>query len=357
MKGYLELPYLNFPYLTGIEDKALGLQVEFRVNTSDTVPTEIVYTIAEVPTSRKMQFEGRITKPRSVGIQFNRVRVKVIGAQVSYSLYNTTNLRILYDFASRGSGASAGINWTASSQMTGDFSVNNLNTDITEQTWRSASGVKTGVILTCDTGVSQGVFMDTFAMLNHNLTTSADVILQGSDAADFSAVGFDEVITVSGRDTYYVAPTLPSDSFRYWRLQITDPTNSSDYLEIGAVLFGKALIFQGDNIVDEVTRATKHFADKIETEGFTNVTVDRAVKTSIGLEMKNWAYLNGNYNKIKTFFDACRTGLKALWIPTPQYPERFAVFGKLTAIPPERHNVKGSDIDYIDFSVEVDESL
>lgn len=357
MKGYLELPYFNYPYLTGIEDGVLGLQVEFRVNTKDPVNTEIVYTIADVPASRKMQFEGKITKPRSVGIQFNRVRINVVKTQIAYSLYNTTNLRILYDFSSRGSGANAGVNWTASTQATGDFSVNNLNTDITEQVWRSASGQKTGVILTCDTGVTQGVFVDTFAMLGHNLTTSANVILQGSDQSNFTSVGFEEVIPVTGADTYWIAPTLPSDSFRYWRLLLTDPTNTDNFLEIGSVVFGKAIIFQGDNIVDEVTRSTKHFADKIETEGFTNVTVDRAVKSAVGLEFKNWAYLNGNYNKIRAFFDACRTGLKALWIPTPQYPERFAVFGKLTAIPTERHNVKGEDLDFVDFTVEVDESL
>lgn len=357
MKGYLDLPYLSTAYLAEVEDKALGLQINYRVDSSKALMSEIAFTIADVPVARKMQFEGFITKPRPVGLQFNRVRVKVIGAQVSYSLYNTTNLRILYDFASRGSGATAGANWTASSTAAGDFSVNNLNSDITEQVWRAATGVKTGLILTCDTGITQGVFMDTFAMLGHNLSTSATVILQGSDSSDFNVVGFDETLTIKGQDTYYIAPTLPSDSFRYWRLLISDLSNSANYLQIGSVVFGKALVFQGDNIVDEVTRSTKHFADKIETEGFTNVTVDRAVKSAVGLDFKNWSYGSGNYTRIKDFFDACRTGLKALWIPTPEYPERFAVFGKLTAIPVERHNVKGEDLDFIDFSVEVDESL
>ncbi|NCY21521.1 hypothetical protein EBX31_06150 [bacterium] len=356
-KGYLELPYLQFPYLTAVNGEISGLQVQFKVTKPKATGVEVVFTLPNNASQAHTQFEGRITRGKSLGIQFAPIRSAVTGTQITYALYNTTNLRILYEFSSRGSKEANGQNWSASSTAPGDFSVSNLNTDIPEQVWRSAAGVKTGIILQCDSGVTQGVYVDTFAMLSHNLTTSADLILQGSETSDFSAVGFDQVVSVTKKDSFWVSQSLPQKAYRYWRLQISDPTNSNDHLEVGCVLFGKAVIFQGDNIVDEVTRTTKHYADKIETEGFTNVTVDRAVKTSVGLEMKNWAYGNGNYDRMKEFFDACRTGLKALWIPTPQFPERFAVFGKMTAIPAEKHNVKGSDADYIDFSVEVDESL
>jgi hypothetical protein len=354
--GYLASSYLTRPYLAPFLAGHLKTQVQFKTSHEKPVHTQVDIQVADVPRFGKIQREGKITKKKRVGVQINRVAIKATGIQSTISLYNIDNLRILYDFSSRGYGANAGTNWTASSTMAGDFSVNNLNTDIVEQSWRS-NGLKSGVTLSCDTGITQGVFMDTFAMLAHNLTTSASVVLQGSMYADFQETGFNEVLTSKRNNIYWIAPSLPLSAYRYWRIAINDPSNTAAFLQIGAVLFGKSLIFQGDNFIDEVSRATKHFADKVETEGFTNVTVDRALKFSVGLEFRNLVYEKQNYNRIKDVFDTCRTGLKALWIPTPKFPDRFAVFGKLTAIPAEKHNVMGDSMDFVNFSVEVDESL
>jgi hypothetical protein len=128
-------------------------------------------------------------------------------------------------------------------------------------------------------------------------------------------------------------------------------------LQIGTIVFGSSIIFQGECFVDQVTRSTKHFSDKIETEGFTNVSNDRALKYAVGLDFRSLRYNRGNYNNIRGVFDFARTSLKCLWIPTPQYPQRFAVFGKLASIPVETHNVKGETLDFVDFSIELDESL
>ena len=84
---------------------------------------------------------------------------------------------------------------------------------------------------------------------------------------------------------------------------------------------------------------------------------DRALKYAVGLEFRRLRYNRGNYNNIRGVFDTARTSLKCLWIPTPQYPQRFAVFGKLPSIPPEVHNVKGENMDFVDLSIEVDESI
>jgi hypothetical protein len=212
--------------------------------------------------------------------------------------------------------------------------------------------------LTCDTQVVQGILIDTFAMLNHNLTTSATISFQGSNDSLFSTIGVTIPIEATEENAYYIAPTFPTDQYRYWRLVIADITNPDGFLQIGTILFGTTVILQGECFVDEVIRRTKHFSDKVQTEGFTNVSNDRALKYATGLEFRNIQYGRGNFKNLKSIFRTARTSLKCLWIPDPQDPPRFAVFGKLTQIPEERHVNLGPDAsDNVDFSVEVDESL
>jgi hypothetical protein len=332
----------------------LGAQVN-RINTVEHPIDGQVQRQISTTRDFKAQVQRQIDAQHAALMQVDRVKITVKGAQILFTLYNTYNLRILCDFPSRGT---TGLNWTASSTATGDFSVYNLNTDIVEQVWRSVSGVKTGVVLTCDTEIAQGVFLDTLAMLNHNLTRSATVQFQGSNDAGFATIGFDENLeALDDVNLYYIAPTLPQVSFRYWRFIINDSTNTNDSLQIGTIVFGPSVIFQGECFVDQVQRGTKHFSDKIETEGFTNVSNDRALKYSTQLEFKFLNFQKGNYRNIRNIFRTARTSLKCLWIPTPQFPERFAVFGKLTQIPVETHKVISEDADYVSFNLEVDESL
>ncbi len=287
--------------------------------------------------------------------EVDRKQANAVRAQINFQLYNTFNLRVLNEFPSRGSD---GTNWTANTTATGDFSVNNLNTDIVEQVWRSDTGDVSGITLSCDTEVSQGIFLDTLAVLNHNFTTSASVVLQGSNDSGFASIGFTETLDVLDEpNLYYISPTLPTTSYRYWRFLISDSTNTADYLQVGTIVFGSAVIFQGETIVDRVRRRTVHFADKVRTEAFTNVSNDRALKFAVVMQFKNLNYTQGNYSSIREVFLMARTSLKCLWIPTPDIPERFAVFGKISEIPEEEHNVKGEDEDYVDFTLEVDESL
>lgn len=273
-----------------------------------------------------------------------------VNTQVRKALYNTTNLRILWEFPSRGDGT----NWTSNSTAAGDYSPNNVNSDIVEQIWKSDGDVA-GVYLICDAGAP--VFVDTLAILNHNFTTSASILFQGSNDPGFSTIGTQITIQSTRDNIYYIAPSLPTLSYRYWKISIDDATNADGFLFAGTIIFGSATIFQGECFVDQVIRSTTHFSDKISTEGFTNVANDRAIKNATSLEFRSIRFNRGNYNNLREIFEEMRTSLKALWIPTPQYPSRFAVFGKLTEIPQETHNVKGEDLDFVNFQINVDESL
>lgn len=350
--GYLEYAYLTEPYL----GPKFCVSIPEQVNRKTTVEFDIQEQINRQITTTKIireQIQRQITRARMFHEQVTLTQINTIMEQVTIALYNVTNLRVLCDFPSRGTN---GLNWTASSTASGDYSVNNLNTDIVEQIWKS-NGVVSGITLSCDTGVVQGIFMDTLAILNHNMTTSASIIFQGSNDAGFSTIGFSQTLISKLNNIFYIEPTLPTSSYRYWRLLINDPTNTNSSLSIGTIVFGSAVIMQQTCITQSVSKSTKHFSDKVATEGFTNVSNDRAIKYAVGMEMRNLSYDKGDYLRLRGIFDTARTSLKCLWIPTPQFPDRFATFAKLTAIPVEQHNVLSQDADYITFSIEVDESL
>lgn len=321
--------------------KSTALMGQFEAVIEDTVPLAA-------------QFLAELQATVQVGAQFTSSLKTSLAAQFRSVLYNIINLRVLCDFDSRGVD---GLSWTANSTATGHFGANNLNTDIVEERWRSATGVKSGIRLECDTGLPQGVFTDTLAILSHNLTTSADVFLQGSDDAGFGTIGFSQRVTIERDNAYWLSPDLPTDGYRYWRLTIDDASNANDYLEIGVVLFGTATIFQGECFANPVRFGRRHFKDQVMTEGFTNVSNDRGIKRFVGLKFQNLNALGGNYANLVNLFETYRTTHKCLWIPTPQYPSRFAVFGKLSDLPEESHNDLGETNDYVDFDVEVDESL
>lgn len=291
-----------------------------------------------------------------MGVQFTAVKEESRAFQFRSALYNTTNLRILVDFPSRGS---TGVNWTSTttqSSATNSFTVNNVNTDIVEQYWRSATGVLSAT-LTCDTELPQGVYLDTLAILNHNLSGSATVILQGSNDPSFATIPVDIELEYEALNMYYIAPTLPLLPYRYWRLNISDAGSADNFLRIGTIVFGSAVIFSQESFVDQVQFGQKQFVDKVYTEGFTNVSNDRGKKKYLNLEFRNLAYGRANFQNMRELFEYAGTTLKCLYIPTPEQPSRFAVFAKMNEIPAETHNYKGADADYVDFSIAVDEAL
>lgn len=307
--------------------------------------------------------QGSIIKPAS----FN--------AEGVIQQYNATNLRILCSFPSRGrqtqgGGNNAfgnefgsGQNWQATSTQasdTNDFDVLNVNTDLTEQVFRTAVGVS-GVTLTCDTEDTgdTGTFVDTLAILNHNFSSSANITFQGSDDFTFTTIPLSIQIQSSDDGaTVYIAPELPTIGYRYYRIIISDSTKTaSEFLEIGTIVFGSGIIFNQECFVDKVVFEPVNYVDTVKTEGFSNVRNDRGVKNKLKLEFKSLDFNKTNFTKIKGVFNDARTILKCLWIPTPEFPKRFMVFSKLTKIPKETHNVKGELSNYVDFTIELDEAL
>jgi len=349
--GYLIAPYLTMPYLAREICAHLRTQVDRNVIHEQFTRTQIERRVTKA-VHAKAQVNRQITKSVAFPTQILRQNTYKLNTQILRAIYNTDNIRILYDFPSRGT---SGTNWTvvAGGTETGDFSINNVNTDVVEQQYRA---LNTTITIQSDTQVSQGIFNDTLAILNHNFTRSALVTMQASNDITFSSVPFSEMIPVEQENIYWVSPTLPLQSYRYWRFIISDSTNAQN-LRIGTIVFGSSVIFNGECIVDEVQRRKTHFADRVKTEAFSNISNDRALKRSVSFSFRRLDFNMENYSNLTTVIDTVRTSLKALWIPTPRFSSRFAVFGKLAEIPPENHKAIGENADYIDLDITVDEAI
>jgi hypothetical protein len=349
---FLMHPFLSGPFLVSCRNVVPSAQVKI-------VVSELVSAAQQarsvITNARHFGMQTKIinTKQTHVGAQIQIFGSTSFGSQVRVVIYNSDKLRILADFPSRGT---TGLNWTASSTQVGDFSVNNLNTDIVEQYWRSATGDTTNLELVCDTEVAQGVFVDTFAMLGHNLSGSASVFLDASNDAGFATTETVAIALERNENAYWIAPTVPLVSYRYWRLRINDTTNPDGFIRVGTVLFGSAIIFAGECFVDQVRFGNRQFVDVVQTEGFSPVKNDRGQKKNVRLEFRKLRYLRANFTNMRQLFEDKSTLLKCLWVPTPRYPGRYAVFGRLSEIPTETHNDFGLEADYVDFSINVDEA-
>lgn len=356
----------NYPTSRGLQhqtviDKSIGYGTQFQVVSTQSKNSGLQFQahILDKLKNYGMQLLGNLTKERGLGVQFQGITQKSYAIQFLSTIYNTKYLRILHNFKSRGL---TNTNWSSNSTMSGDFGPNNLDTDIVEQVWRSENGVKSSLKLTCDVGLNTICYMDTLAILNHNMTVAANIVLLMSNDPLFSS-GV-TAITIKARklNTYYISPDLPTQGFRYFQFQIDDITNTNPYIEIGTIVFGAADIIHGENFTDEVDFEMVDYSDTINTEGFTNVSNSRALKRKLTLQFDSLDYEKRNYAILRNIYQTYRTTHKCLWLPTPDVidqdkTDRLAIFGKLTTVPKERHNNKGGGADYVTFTIDLDESL
>lgn len=323
--------------------KILGEQVDLEIASSNKIGEQVLLKIYD---------------ENNVGTQARLIRISSLGDEVTLVIYNITQLRILENMVSRGTPALGGANWTSDVALrTGDFGTENLNTDILEQRCETES-VPAQWILTCNTGIPQGAFVDTLAILEHNLTKSARIEFQGSDDPLFGTVGFSTVLTSELKNTYWISPSLPNEGFIYWRLLIDDITNTEDGLFIGAIVFGSASIMTvSETFENPATFGWSHYKDASDTEGYRKVSNDRALRKRLSLAFSNLKYDGGNFEMLRDYWLSAKTDIACLIIPRPTKPSALAVFSKLTNLPSEEHNAISDDDHYVSFTLDWDESL
>lgn len=288
---------------------------------------------------------------------------KYVFSQIRISLYNTTNFRVLWEIASDGIVSN---NYTASSTASTDKGVVNVKNDILERYWQSTGDSSEWVQF--DAGSGRTISMDTFALLNSNLTSSAVLTLKGygsgSDSAPGSWVSVPVFASIAmpvdrPRETrvLWIAPELPTETFRHWRLEIQDPTNPDGFIRIGRIVGGSATVLAGENMLDELSQKRLSFKDEQRLNGFTGISNNRALKKRVTMRFRDLNVLNrNNYQQLAKMMDYARDTLKVLAIPDPQSPYDFSVFGKLTDLPEETVQFIEEGLQYVGFELTFDES-
>lgn len=271
--------------------------------------------------------------------------VSVLNIAWRVAMYNKTNMRILWEFASDGIEY---VNFTASSEALTDYEVINIKSDMIEKTWRSTAIASEWV--QWDAGAGQTMGIDTLALLNTNLSQNAVVTLLGygggSDAApgDFDGSAAITIVidmpTDATEDTVlYCSASAASSatSYRHWKLRLEDPSNAAAYLEIGRLVAGEAFVFDTENCAQDIEFSYKNYKNEVNLNGFTSASNNRALKKNLRLSLPNLnAISQTNYSEWNRMLKYCRDTLKMLVIVDPVSPYRFSVFAKLQEIPAEK---------------------
>lgn len=125
-----------------------------------------------------------------------------------------------------------------------NFPLSNLKNILRSKRFRTISNTTQSI--TIDMGSAKDV--DSVILLfakEGNLTFSgSEVITIQANATDvWTTPSIDQVMTLSQyrQASHYFSTT---ESYRYWRVTITDPSSSSSYIELGKIVIGKSLDIQ-----------------------------------------------------------------------------------------------------------------
>jgi hypothetical protein len=166
----------------------------------------------------------------------------------------------------------------------------NLQTDNYAQPWRTADAAGAHNVVN-DFGSAQQI--DTVFLGNVNLTSGATVKIQANTADSWGAPAFEETLTVSGlglnprhRNLYHELAS--AQTFRYWRLLITDTSNPDGFYEIGEWWLGERVTLANtqQHEVEHPQRFQRNNIEQI-TEGFQKYVKTRAQRRTFQLRWAN----------------------------------------------------------------------
>jgi len=107
-----------------------------------------------------------------------------------------------------------------------------------------------------------------FSILNHNLTESATVTLEGNNTDSWGAPSFSQ--SVDWLETSMIV-NFSESTYNYWRLIIVDDDTGADgYIEIGSLYLGTYLQMPGMEIgqeIPQVSTSTKQYSSNGQVYG------------------------------------------------------------------------------------------
>ncbi len=119
----------------------------------------------------------------------------------------------------------------AATSEASNHAVSNLYGIPVTRTWRSASLATQDISIVLNTSLPVNIV----ALVNHNLSSSATITV---DAGSTSAVS-DYSTAIPWRELTAFLALIPSQTYRFWRIRITDSSNSNGYIQVGYLMIGQ----------------------------------------------------------------------------------------------------------------------
>lgn len=219
------------------------------------------------------------------------------------------------------------------STAAGDFDKANLCTESLRHVWRSESPPLAWQEIVIKADLASQI--DTFAILGHNFSDDATVIIEANIANNFLAPPFSRTVPVT-KDNMVLCEDF-ADTYEYYRVRILDPANICGYIEIGRIVGGRAFTFtNNEDITDEIEIETEDFADKAKTEGFFMVSNEKVKSRELSVKFSKLhtiAGQNDNYLGLREMYRSVGTTKPFLTIVDRGDIEFATVWGQIERIP------------------------
>lgn len=227
---------------------------------------------------------------------------------------------------------------SVSSTAVGDFDKANLTTESVRHGWRSASILSFQDIVIQAEQVAQ---IDTFAILGHNLTEDAVIIIQANIADNWVAPPFS--MTVPWTKKNIVLCQDFGDEYEFYRVRLLDPANPCGYIQVGRIVGGRAFTFtENEDITDDIDISYDDMADRSKTEGFFMASNNKVVARELDVK---WAKLytiatkNNNFLQLREMFEVVGTTKPFLTIVERGDPGFCSIWGQIDKLPKESYTI------------------
>lgn len=229
---------------------------------------------------------------------------------------------------------------SVTSTAPGDFDKGNMTIDPLRQVWRSADVASwQEIVIKADLATA----IDTIAILNHNLSETAVINLQGNISNSFVAPPLN--IFVPWQKKHLIICQNFGQPYSYYRIRILDPSNACGYIEIGRIIGGTAFTFDksnGEDINDDISYDWKDLADQARTEGFFRASTERiklrALKVKFS-KIRAAAAENDNWIALREMIDTVGISKPFLTIVDRLDPSFISLWGQLDDLPTENFTI------------------
>jgi hypothetical protein len=161
-------------------------------------------------------------------------------------------------------------------------------------------------------------------LFTHNLTSAASIVLRGGSVPNPDGSQFEETIPWREFDIFHEFDT---ETWRYWDLRVTDPSNPAGYLEFGGWLMGAigelSANFDWNSGLDHDTKVTR----QMTPGGVRHAAIQYKRKV---FSMKFGQLTIAETSEIVTLFDALDMDCTPIFLIP--YPERRADEGYLVQL-------------------------